>query len=508
MKRTTIRIFQWIFSIFCFTSVLAYGFHFGAILLFILGIAALPVYYVQSMWAKLLGRKPKFKPFIIAIAFFVAISILPQPSNASVASPAIETPSIQYSESLATSSNSISGILESSSSNPVSNVSESASSISESSDSNDSIKEIAVSSESSNAQPAIPQDKVNIPTNSTFSIRFIDVGQADSALVECDGKYMLIDGGNAADSNLIYSVLKNSNISHLDYIVGTHAHEDHIGGLPGALNYATVGTVYAPVTSYDSKAFNSFVKYTEQRGSSVTIPKAGENFTLGNASVTILGPVKSYADTNNTSIVLRIVYGDTSFLFTGDAERDAEQDILFAGYELGSTVLKVGHHGSDSSTTYPFLREILPEYAVISVGTGNSYGHPTENTLSRLRDADVKVYRTDMQGDIICTSDGKNVSFEVKKNAGIDTLDFSTSGGKYGQKPNSSSSQISSSSSAAPAQPVTPGRIYILNTSTHKFHYPTCHSAKKIADKNRDEFSGSRDELILSGYMPCGNCDP
>jgi hypothetical protein len=122
------------------------------------------------------------------------------------------------------------------------------------------------------------------------------------------------------------------------------------------------------------------------------------------------------------SIVLRIVYGGTSFLFTGDAEREEEQDILNAGFNLDSTVLKVGHHGSDTSTTYPFLREIMPQYAIISVGNDNTYGHPTEDTLSRLRDADVKLFRTDLQGDIFCTSDGKTVSFSVTRNPNADVF--------------------------------------------------------------------------------------
>ena len=259
-----------------------------------------------------------------------------------------------------------------------------------------------------------------IPENSTFEVHFIDVGQADAALVMCDGKTMLIDGGNSEDSSLIYSYLNKRSISHLDYMIATHGHEDHVGGLSGALNYATVGTAYCPVTNYDSKAFSSFVKYLGE--TDITVPSAGSSFKLGSATVKILAPVKSYDDPNNTSIVLRIEYGDTSFLFTGDAEREAEQDILNAGYNLKSTVLKVGHHGADTSTTYPFLREIMPEYAVISVGNGNSYGHPTEDTLSRLRDADVKVFRTDMQGTIICTSDGKAVSFSVEKNKDADTL--------------------------------------------------------------------------------------
>ena len=247
-------------------------------------------------------------------------------------------------------------------------------------------------------------------SGSSFQIQFIDVGQADAALVSCDGHYMLIDGGNKADSNVIYAILKRNNITHLDVVVGTHAHEDHIGGLPGAYQYATADKTLCPVTSYSSKAFQNFASAAKEKGGGITIPRVGDTFYLGSARVEILG-VNEDSDPNNTSIVLRIDYGQTSFLFTGDAEREAEQKMLNRGANLSATVLKVGHHGSNSSTTYPFLREVMPAYAVISVGTGNTYGHPTENTLSRLRDADVQVFRTDRQGDVFCSSDGRNVTF-------------------------------------------------------------------------------------------------
>lgn len=249
-----------------------------------------------------------------------------------------------------------------------------------------------------------------------LQVHFLDVGQADAALVLCDNQAMLIDGGNKGDSDFIYTYLKNHDITHLDYIIATHAHEDHVGGLAGALNFATAGIAYCPVTSYNSKAFSNFVKYLDAQGVEITIPSAGDSFMLGSASVEILAPINYPQNgTNNSSIVLKIVYGNTSFLFTGDIEREAEYEILEAGYDLASIALKVAHHGSDTSTTYPFLREVMPTYAIISVGNGNSYGHPAESTLSKLRDADVIVYRTDLNGTIICTSDGETVSFSTTK---------------------------------------------------------------------------------------------
>ena len=196
-----------------------------------------------------------------------------------------------------------------------------------------------------------------------------------------------------------------------------------------------------------------------------------------------------------------ITYGETKVLFTGDAERDAEQAILNSGADLSARVLKVGHYGSDTSTTYPFLHEIMPAYAVISVGTGNSYGHPAEDTLSRLRDADAKVYRTDLQGDIKCTSDGKTDSFSVAKNANTDTLAQVT---ETDPKPIS----IPEPTPTPIPDPVPDGPYYVLNTGSKKFHDPDCGSAGKISASNKEYYTGTAEELIAKGYEPCGNCKP
>lgn len=324
-----------------------------------------------------------------------------------------------------------------------------------------------------------------------LEICFVDVGQADAALVLCDGQSMLIDGGNAADSSKMYSLLKKRGITRLDYVIGTHAHEDHLGGLAGALHFAQAKTVYCPVTSDDSKAFQNLNKAAQKQGISITVPEKGDTFALGGADCRILA-VNTGPDTNDTSIVLRITYGDTSFLFTGDAERETEQAIISSGGEIQSTVLKVAHHGSETSTGYVWLREVKPQYAVISVGRDNSYGHPTDDVLSRLRDAEVTTFRTDLQGDISCISDGKTVTFTVSRNRDADV--FSSVGANGIIEPT--------------AKLESAGQTYVLNTNTKKFHIPGCPSVAQMKDKNKAYYTGSCEEVIMMGYLPCGNCHP
>ena len=225
---------------------------------------------------------------------------------------------------------------------------------------------------------------------------------------------MLIDGGDKGCSDQMYSYLKRNGISTLDIVVASHAHVDHVGGLAGALNYAKAGLVLCPMTEYDTEAFRDFVKYAKKNGPGITVPEKMDTYALGSATITVLG--LNAGEGNDASIVMSVAYQDKVFLFTGDAEREAEQAVLAdVPALLAADVLKVGHHGSADATTYPFLREIMPEYAVISCGAGNPYGHPTDNTLSRLRDAGVTVYRTDLHGDITISCEDGEWSITTQK---------------------------------------------------------------------------------------------
>lgn len=340
---------------------------------------------------------------------------------------------------------------------------------------------------------------------SFFEVHYIDVGQGDSALILCDSEAMLIDGGLPECSDLIYSYLKKEEVPGLKYLVASHMHDDHVGGLSGALNFTSAEHVLCSTVSYDGISFSNFVKYAEQQQAAVEVPQAGEHFFVGSASVDILG-VNSTEDENNSSIVLKVTYGDTSFLFTGDAAGAAEEVLLDSGCDLKSTVLKVGHHGSSDGTTEAFLEKVRPQYAVISAGRGNEYGHPSEIVLNRLKAAGIETFRTDLQGDIIVQSDGSRITIAVEKNAGTDTFvpaqrkDESVSDNQEAD-PNLCLSE--GTESEIPA-----GTTYVLNKNSRKFHEVSCKSVMEMQEKNKVFFMGTRDECIERGYTPCGNCRP
>lgn len=312
------------------------------------------------------------------------------------------------------------------------------------------------------------------PVSGELTVHYLDVGQADCILVQCEGENLLIDGGNVEDSDRVVAYLLDQKVTDLDYVVCTHAHEDHVGGLPAVLAVFETKTLWCPVTEYDSKCFRDFLYYADQQDLELTCPQPGSTYELGDAQITVLGPVRDYDEPNNTSIVLRVDYGETSFLFTGDAETQVEQDILDAGYDVSATVLKTGHHGSSTSNSYRWLREVSPAYAVIPVGTGNSYGHPHDEVLSRLRDAEITTYRTDLQGHIVCRSDGTDVRFETVKQAAVTN----------------------------PTEPISTD-VFIGNRSSKKLHLPSCSGLP--VEHNRVEFD-DYDRAIAAGYTPCGNC--
>lgn len=331
-----------------------------------------------------------------------------------------------------------------------------------------------------------------------FWIEYIDVGQGDASLIQCDGEYMLIDGGSSSSSSLIYTILKNKEINNLKYIIGTHGDADHIGGLAGALNYAKVGDAYCSVTESDTRAFNSFLKYLDKQGKILKVPKAGDTFELGSAKITILGPINESEDSNNMSIVIKITYGKTSFLFTGDAETDEEKDIIKKyKRDINCDVLKVGHHGSASSTSTEFLNAVKPKIAVISCGLDNSYGHPTQTVLDSINKKGAEIYRTDLHGDVFCYSDGKKLTFATEKRATIADVTRSDSNKRKNSTNSSGNNEV-----------IPSGTTYVLNNNTKRFHLVSCASVKQISTKNIAFSKDTAENLVANGYKACGNCRP
>ena len=257
------------------------------------------------------------------------------------------------------------------------------------------------------------QENKKTDSNNTdvVKVEYIDVGQADAILIENNKKYMLIDAGNNEDGDLLVNYFKDKNITDFEYVVATHPHEDHIGGMDNIIKNFNIKNYYMPDCYTTTKTFEELLDALEEKNLSFETPDIDSEFVLGDALFKVLYTGTDKRDLNNTSIVLRMTYKDVSFMFTGDATNTTEKKIL--AKDLQSDVLKVGHHGSQYSTSDEFLDKVNPKYAIISVGTGNVYDHPKDITLNKLKG--IEVHRTDKEGTIRVISDGKNIDIETFK---------------------------------------------------------------------------------------------
>ncbi|MDV2886071.1 ComEC/Rec2 family competence protein [Alkalihalophilus pseudofirmus] len=249
--------------------------------------------------------------------------------------------------------------------------------------------------------------------SSNLQVHFIDVGQGDAILVKLpNGEHMLVDAGDNHYGATVVNYIQNQNIASLDYVVGTHPHADHIGGLDDVINRFLIGEVYMPNATATTQTYYDVLTAIDQKGLSITRARAGLtllNTTVDgkNFSISMIAPIRdSYSNMNDYSAVIRIVYGSTSFLLTGDAEHLSENDMLSSNAPLASTILKIGHHGSSTSTTESFLDRVNPSAAILSVGANNRYGHPNQSTIDRLQARGISIYRTDLNGSIVFTTSG------------------------------------------------------------------------------------------------------
>lgn len=249
-----------------------------------------------------------------------------------------------------------------------------------------------------------------------LKVHYIDVGQSDCVLIRQKNKNMLVDAGDVGDGEKIVNYLKSQGVKKLDYIIATHPHADHIGGMADVIENFSVGKIIMSRKSHTTKTYVDLLKKIQAKGMKITEAKPGAAYKLGQASFTLLAP-NSYqygSNINNYSVAFRLVYGKNSFMFVGDCEENAIADIMGNGMKIKSDVLMCGHHGSANSTTSAWVKKVRPSYAVISVGAGNSYGHPAEAVLQILSEQKVKCFRTDKKGTVIAVSNGKKITFNTK----------------------------------------------------------------------------------------------
>jgi competence protein ComEC len=251
--------------------------------------------------------------------------------------------------------------------------------------------------------------------SSQIIVHYIDVGQGDSELIQVNGKNLLIDAGPNDSKDKLMSYLRKQGIKKLDYVIATHPDEDHIGGMSSIIRKYDIYKFYAPKKTANTITFESMITALRNKNMkiNVPIPRATELNLGKKTTAEIIAPNSTmYEDTNNYSIVLKITYGNTKFLFTGDAENKSEDEMIDKNYDLSADVLKVGHHGSSTSTSEKFLDKVNPKIAIISCGKNNKYGHPTKNTINKLKRKNIQIYRTDVDGTVLLISDGNKISKE------------------------------------------------------------------------------------------------
>ena len=326
------------------------------------------------------------------------------------------------------------------------------------------------------------EENIAFSDDSDFKIYFLDVGQGDSTLVMCDGKSMLIDAGEISEGVKVVKTLKNLGIKKIDIIIGTHPDSDHIGGLEQVIKTFDHELLLLSYLKSENVVAKNLKQYINANNIEVTGPNVGTVYTLGSASVKVVGPVDIYDDNNNNSISVLVSYGGKKFLFMGDTERQAEEDIVEKGMDLKCDVLKLSHHGSSTSSTDILLDRAGPEAAVISCGKNNKYGHPHIETLEKLLKRNIKMYRTDKQGTIMLSVKEGKIVFDKEE-----SMDFTSGNGKKAT--------------------IYTGN-YILNTKSKKMHIPTCKNVSDIKEENKQESNLDRQTLINKGYTPCGYCKP
>ena len=335
----------------------------------------------------------------------------------------------------------------------------------------------------------------------------LDVGQGSSTLVESDGEYMLIDGGDSDKSSYLVSYLKKKEITNFKYVIATHYDADHLNGVVGALNVFDVENVICPEYTTTTRVYNSFISIMDNKKINRIKPIVGETYSLGRGEFTIIAPNSTgYSNVNDYSVGIRFKYNNKSFLVAGDATNISEEEIVNNSIDINSDVYIVNHHGSSGSSSSEFLNKIDPEYAVISAGKGNAYGHPAYKTLEKLNKIGAKIYRTDIEGEIEFSFTEKEIQFNKDS---YNKLESGEKINKDSYENNQDNKLISSNEGdnrSIENESSNKSDNYVLNKNTKKIHKDDCKSVKQMSDNNKVYFDGTIDEAEARGYSKCQNC--
>lgn len=341
-------------------------------------------------------------------------------------------------------------------------------------------------------------ENTDMQQNPGLEVHFIDVGQGDSTLLIYKEHAMLIDAGEDSQGTNLQNYLEKQGVKKLDYVVATHPDADHIGGLDVILTKFDCGIIFFPDAQSDTVAYRDVTDAIKYRGYEVTRPEMGAVYSLGDAAFTIIVSENCPEENNNNaSIGLKMTYGKNSFLFTGDAEKEALTDMLQSGADLRADVLKAGHHGSSDSADELFLETVGAKYAVISCGKGNDYGHPHAKTLNLFKKLDMQVFRTDEQGSVTAFSNGEEITWSH-------TPSETWEAGVY----KGSQDSIYTENHKEDEDSWINNAAYILNTGSYKFHRPECESVADMSRRNKKGTNLTREEIINLGYVPCNRCKP